>query len=216
MMELERISFTCTSPSSRKKRNIIAAPRPVAPVPLKHSGASLPVFLHPLHDEAHEEFEEEFDLDSVQYDDLDAESEFQQILGCGFQSGGPDAYFDGLNELSLDSGDYPFQLSISSMDFPRLGPSPVSFNTETSVHIIEEEYPLPSRAHNPMIRNSIFGYGEEQRGCNVQLTAALTAHLKLALGFAPFEQVQTRNRSYSEPTPFVPEQHLKEPKLTYI
>ena len=170
----------------QNKKTVIAAPRPVAPISLKNSGTALPVFAP--------DFSNEDYLDSLY--DLEAESELQQIFGCSQAMSGMDL----LERMDEDrsafddyTSSYPF-LALGSpgdspLEFPRLGLSPFPKP--------ENEYPLPSRARNPVTLNTPF----ERKDQMLEYQAAMTQTLKLAL-VGMEHQTRTRNRSYSEPIPF--------------
>jgi len=177
------------------KKTVIAAPRPVAPISLRNSGNALPVFSPDFSCCTVEE-----DLDSLY--DLEAETELQQIFGLSRVASGMDLLGrleeeECLRNSALDdyTSSYPF-LALGSpgdspLEFPRLGLSPFSKQPEV-------EYPLPSRARNPVTLNTPFSPLKD----HLEYQAAMTQSLKLALVGMEHHQTRTRNRSYSEPIPF--------------
>lgn len=180
-----------------KKARAIAAPRPVAPMSLKHSGTTLPVYMP--------EFSDEPTDNSY---DMEAESELQQIFGCARFTPGPDLLENLDDAMSIEAGEYPFfalgsPTDVGHLEFPRLGPSPISFRQ------VGENEPIycsiPSRARNPVTRNTPFSPPKDLAlHLEYQSTfpAAMTQTLKLALvGPCMDHQARTRNRSYSEPIP---------------
>jgi len=174
-----------------KKLRAIAAPRPVAPISLKHSGTTLPVYMPEFNDVAEDAF------------DPEAESELQQIFGCARITPVPDLFENIDNDaMSIEAGEYPLFALGSPSDFghlelPRLGPSPILFR-QTG----ESDYSLPSRARNPVTLNTPFSPPKDLAlHLEYQSAAAMcTQSLKLAL-VGMDHQGRTRNRSYSEPIP---------------
>lgn len=188
----------------KHKKTVIAAPRPVAPIALRNSGNALPAVFAPDFSHCEEDMESSYDLE--------AETELQQIFGFSRVASGmelrmmeEDVMMDeGLRinrggcSSSSEFDDYPFLAlgspSDSPLEFPRLGLSPFSMAQQP-----ELEYPLPTRARNPVTLNTPFSPKDHQL---LEYQAAMTQTLKLALVGMEHHQTRTRNRSYSEPIPF--------------
>jgi len=174
-------------------------PALVAPRPLKHSGGSVPLFIPGLSLQTSLPAQIPEDCEEQH-----AEWELRQIFGlCSsfddittLATANP--MFDS-DDLSLafsadrDSFDPFCRTQIGTFDLPRLGASPG-----------EQQGRYPARARNPMTLNTPF---EMQR--EVELQNALVKQLKmLDLDFFdPLDwdppAASGRNRSFSEPLPFV-------------